>query len=1341
MKNIARLWAKSQAPRKRTSRYTVVDGHTVLKQNMYSMADGEPSVFEREVKGNNAASSQNNLVTSLQRAGRDYDHQDWCQVCADGGSLVMCDWCPCAYHLECLGVEEVSKFNWSCPHHQCQTCGRKAHAVGGLLFRCEVCPAAFCEDDLPQIARDNITNRCERFVELGQIPPKQACFVLCSEACIKYHAATNGGRNPENAFAAGPAAVPIPRPSEAMAKHTGTNASAVGAAKAASANGDSKAPPDAEASATMVQDTNDINEDQDDRADDDADYHARIADGEDSSSSWEESMDSACSDNEPTNSTPVNPVLQEPLATTADADEIMRLRNLLTSGGAVPWKHVIETVTTMFTMDQNNLGAALQSSSPHTSRKKASFSQGLSLLKCGHNNVSLALQQDVTRGLIALLDRPRQARLKPSCDEIMRLRNLLTSGGAVPWKHVIETVKTMFTMDQNDLGAALQSSSPHTSRKKASFSQGLSLLKKRRKVSLALQQDVTRGLIALLDSRRQARLKQAPEETAEIESLTRKPGTLSGTGTKSHKAISALKHAPVRRLPKRSCQHAVLGYKDLSSSDTEDEHAGVTARSPKLNASTHSKRKNATGKSPVAIKVAKKHARTDGATATVRRSTRVATKQTSISDFGSRAAAGPTRKSGGAGGGGDGVGDGPARKSYWDRLQFLQFSASESRYNERRLKELINIAAESNVEPLTLEQAVPDFTSVLTADSYSYDYLKGALLPLGKPGVPLALWAGATMSLHDPLDRREAIAKMVLQLDTTFGSSTTEGGMPSPMHHNLCSMLFGLTKQKVSPRKFECLRALGLFLAFPCPFFRDCLGSAWPINSRKISRHSARLFRKQIQCFCAGMVKARRQFREAVAERKRLRQEGRKDEQTRRHRNAALVHDALELMKNLVALGWRPVIQEARRGARVGIAHVKMHGPMTANSHAIGLNEAVKKQLIEAHEHTIKYLCSQEAASFVEETIATQPAAGVQTTGSTITDATAATAAHRQLTPARVRQYLLDYLHSDVSEASTVSYPIPIPERLRQLRQARFGLFCRSTHTSSQMISELGLAKQPRNISIHNLGQICARCDEICHHVDYFSNKSQIYQPGGDWSRDALCEHCETISLGNAAAAEAATVNERQWRVVDMDGSEPSLVFTARTDIPLPPLDFAFTTTSVTIHSKLWEKPSTQKPYQHFVLSHANSTSEELLGIQRPNDSSEDSSSSWEESMDSAFSDNEPTNSAPVNPVLQEPSVRPAEIATTLTGRTANAVKKGLDHANNKREAAHSRAQSAKRVNVKSTPSDPLPASCRPNKRKISPTCMSEIPVKMQMTPNHGNKRDPSGGTKSVNPIVSKRQA
>ncbi len=73
------------------------------------------------------------------------------QVCWDGGELVCCDRCPCAYHAGCLGTtqEALSAARmWSCPHHYCATCGRGTQQAGGLLFRCEVCEVALCEDHL-----------------------------------------------------------------------------------------------------------------------------------------------------------------------------------------------------------------------------------------------------------------------------------------------------------------------------------------------------------------------------------------------------------------------------------------------------------------------------------------------------------------------------------------------------------------------------------------------------------------------------------------------------------------------------------------------------------------------------------------------------------------------------------------------------------------------------------------------------------------------------------------------------------------------------------------------------------------------------------------------------------------------------------------------------------------------------------------------------------------------------------------------------------------------------------------------------------------------------------------
>ena len=78
----------------------------------------------------------------------------------------------------------VEATRWACPHHSCHDCGRKAAAVGGMLFRCEACPRAFCEDHLPSTSE--IIGQCKRFQALGQRHPAQACFIRCDQDCVKW---------------------------------------------------------------------------------------------------------------------------------------------------------------------------------------------------------------------------------------------------------------------------------------------------------------------------------------------------------------------------------------------------------------------------------------------------------------------------------------------------------------------------------------------------------------------------------------------------------------------------------------------------------------------------------------------------------------------------------------------------------------------------------------------------------------------------------------------------------------------------------------------------------------------------------------------------------------------------------------------------------------------------------------------------------------------------------------------------------------------------------------------------------------------------------------------------
>ncbi|RAK79937.1 putative nucleosome remodeling complex ATPase subunit (Snf2h) [Aspergillus fijiensis CBS 313.89] len=62
-----------------------------------------------------------------------------------------CQTCPRAYHWECLPDSMKSHTNearFSCPHHVCSGCERRASEAGGLLFCCARCPLAFCEDCL-----------------------------------------------------------------------------------------------------------------------------------------------------------------------------------------------------------------------------------------------------------------------------------------------------------------------------------------------------------------------------------------------------------------------------------------------------------------------------------------------------------------------------------------------------------------------------------------------------------------------------------------------------------------------------------------------------------------------------------------------------------------------------------------------------------------------------------------------------------------------------------------------------------------------------------------------------------------------------------------------------------------------------------------------------------------------------------------------------------------------------------------------------------------------------------------------------------------------------------------
>ena len=91
-------------------------------------------------------------------ANDESEHQEYCEVCQQGGEIILCDTCPKAYHLVCLDPEldEAPEGKWSCPH--CETNGPENVEVdeddehmefcrvckdGGDLLCCDSCPSAY----------------------------------------------------------------------------------------------------------------------------------------------------------------------------------------------------------------------------------------------------------------------------------------------------------------------------------------------------------------------------------------------------------------------------------------------------------------------------------------------------------------------------------------------------------------------------------------------------------------------------------------------------------------------------------------------------------------------------------------------------------------------------------------------------------------------------------------------------------------------------------------------------------------------------------------------------------------------------------------------------------------------------------------------------------------------------------------------------------------------------------------------------------------------------------------------------------------------------------------------